>query len=60
MDDWRIMTTPDPTANIRGKRRRDKLKAAGMVPITKWVPADKADQVKQAIADIITPQEGEE
>jgi hypothetical protein len=54
------MTTPDPTANIRNKRRRDKLKAAGMVPVTRWVPADKADQVKQAIADIITPQEGEE
>jgi hypothetical protein len=53
------MTAPDPTANIRNKRRRDKLKSAGMVPITKWVPADKADQVKQAIADIITPEESE-
>ena len=53
------MTTPDPTANARNRRRRDKLYADGMVPVTRWVPAAKADQVKRAIADIITPQEGE-
>lgn len=53
------MTTPDPTANIRNKRRQDKLRAAGMVPVTRWVPADRADQVKQAIANIIAPKEGE-
>lgn len=46
------MTTPDPTANARNKRRRDKLKAAGMVPITKWVPADKLTACKDAIDQI--------
>jgi hypothetical protein len=39
------------TAAERQQRKRDRLKA-GLVRVELWVPADKADAVRQAAADI--------
>lgn len=38
----------------RQQLRRDRLKA-GLVRLEIWVPADKADAVREAIGKIVTP-----
>lgn len=39
------------TAATRQQRKRDRVKA-GLVRIEAWVPADKADAVRKAIAKV--------
>lgn len=47
------------TDATRKQRERDKRRAAGLVRLEFWVPAAAADDVKQAVAEVMAEHKGE-
>ena len=47
------------TDAARKQRERDKRRAAGLVRLEFWVPSAAADEVKQAVAELMAEQKAD-